>query len=63
MITGLRASNNNRSQTVLAFFLSAAELYGLPSRMRGDHGIENIWVAAFMEFARGASRGSYIWGR
>ncbi|KAF8823653.1 hypothetical protein HHX47_DHR9000419 [Lentinula edodes] len=62
LITGLRASNNNRGQTVLSLFLSAAEKYQLPSRVRGDHGIENIWVAAFMEHARGEGRGSYIWG-
>ncbi len=63
MVTGLRASNNNRGQTVLSLFMEAAGRYGLPSRLRGDHGIENVWVAAFIEHARGVKRGSYIWGR
>ncbi|KIO19209.1 hypothetical protein M407DRAFT_48023, partial [Tulasnella calospora MUT 4182] len=31
--------------------------------VRGDHGTENIEVAAFMEEYRGQGRGSYIWGR
>lgn len=63
MITGMRAVNNNRRETVLSLFMSAANLYGVPSRVRGDHGNENVWVAGFMEHARGAGRGSYIWGR
>lgn len=63
MITGLRASNNNRGETVLSLFLAAADQYGIPSRLRGDHGVENIWAAAFMEHVRGEGRGSYIWGR
>ena len=45
-ITGLRASNNNTGQTVLSVFLQAAEEYGVPNRLRGDHGVENILVAA-----------------
>lgn len=31
--------------------------------MRGDHGVENLMVAAFMEAQMGMRRGSYIWGR
>ena len=63
LITGLRASNNNRSDTVLDLFLHAILLYGVPSRLRGDHGTENISVATWMEENRGVRRGSYIWGR
>jgi len=63
LITGLRASDNNMGDTVLDIFLSAAEVYGVPSRLRGDHGTENIVVATWMEEHRGARRGSYIWGR
>ncbi|KAL0059103.1 hypothetical protein AAF712_014174 [Marasmius tenuissimus] len=63
MITALRASNNNTSSTVLLLFWAACAIYGVPDRLRGDHGVENVWVAAFMEFARGYGRGSYLWGR
>ncbi|KAF8154326.1 hypothetical protein K438DRAFT_1910178 [Mycena galopus ATCC 62051] len=31
--------------------------------MRGDHGAENLYVAAWMENHCGTHRGSYIWGR
>ncbi|KAG8941496.1 hypothetical protein FRC03_004468 [Tulasnella sp. 419] len=63
LITGLRASNNNRGSTVLDLFLRASGSYGVPSRLRGDHGVENIQVAAWMELHKGPGRGSYIWGR
>lgn len=63
LVTGIRASNNNRAQTVLDLFNDIVEVFGMPSRGRGDHGIENLLVAACMEAARGVERGSYIWGR
>ena len=63
LITSLRASNNNRADTVLDIFLDGASQWGLPSRVRGDHGVENLQVAAYMEYYRGERRGSYIWGR
>ena len=63
LIVGLRASDNNTADTVLELFLDAARVYGVPSRMRGDHGAENLYVAAWMESRRGSRRGSYIWGR
>lgn len=63
LVTGLRASNNNRAATVLDVFREAAERYRVPSRLRGDHGTENLQVAEFMETYRGVRRGSYIWGR
>ena len=50
-------------ETVLNLFLSAVNIYGIPSRVRGDHGVENIRIAAWMEAFRGERRGSYIWGR
>ncbi|KAF8717155.1 hypothetical protein AX14_012207 [Amanita brunnescens Koide BX004] len=62
-ITGIRCSMNNRASTVLDVFLNAVAKHGLPSRVRGDHGTENVRVAAYMMQERGDNRGSYIWGR
>ena len=63
MITGLHASDNNTGQTVLDVFQQAASVYGVPNHLWGDHGVENILVAAWMEEFHVTQRGSYIWGR
>lgn len=60
---GMRASNNNRAQTVLDLFDSIAAVHGYPSRARGDYGTENVLVANRMNEVRGLRRGSYIYGR
>ena len=44
----LHASNNNRSQTVLKLFLQAVRTFGLPSRVRADHGTENVLVEEYL---------------
>ncbi|KAJ8521328.1 hypothetical protein ONZ45_g1958 [Pleurotus djamor] len=63
LVTGIQANDNNRARTVLDLFESAISVHGTPSRVRGDHGVENVEVAAYMEWAYGRDRGSYIWGR
>lgn len=63
LITCMKAHDNNRALTVLELFKTGIERYGVPSRVRGDHGVENLQVAALMEEIRGVGRGSYIWGR
>jgi hypothetical protein len=62
-VVGLRAHNNNRAATVLRFFSQIISVHGCPSRVRGDHGVENGQVADYMEERMGPNRGSYIWGR
>ena len=63
LITFLRAADNNNSTTVLHSFLRAASQYDVPSRVRCDHGGENILVGMFMLRYRGCSRGSILTGR
>jgi hypothetical protein len=62
-VTGVRVSNNNRSETVLNLFMEVVNNHGVPSRIRGDYGTENVLVAEWMEETMGVGRGSYIWGR
>ena len=63
LITAVCAHNNNRAETVFQLFYEAIEQHGCPSRVRGDHGVENLLVVEFMEISFGVERGSYIWGR
>ncbi len=63
LITYLRCSNNNRAETVTECFLKATHEYGIPSRIRSDHGGENTGIWRFMEEVRGTNRHSYIAGR
>jgi hypothetical protein len=63
LVVFLTISDNNRSDTVLELFRNAACKFGLPSRVRGDRGVENFGVRDYMEHSRGANRGSFIAGK
>ncbi|THH19575.1 hypothetical protein EW146_g1603 [Bondarzewia mesenterica] len=63
LVVAIHVNNNNCSTTVLDLFLSAIPDHEIPSRVRGDHGMENVKVAEWMEQNRGTGRGSYIWGQ
>ena len=56
----LRASTNNKAKTVLTIFMEATEKFGLPQQVRGDQGVENVYVAWFSNPYRCPGRGSYI---
>lgn len=59
----LSCENNNRASTVLSLFWTGVQQFGLPSRVRSDHGRENIGVARFMLERRGIHRHSFLTGR
>ncbi len=62
LITYLNCNTDNCASTVLSQFIQATILYGLPSRVRSDHGGENIQVAFFMNLVLGLQRRSHITG-
>ena len=53
-----------KQKLYLHFFLQWVAAHGLPSRIRGDHGVENVEVAWYMfnHPSRGPDQGSYITG-
>ena len=63
VIVFLRCTTSNRSEEVLTPFVNACQQYGLPSRVRSDHGGENFLVGVLMNVLRGSRRGSFITGR
>ncbi|XP_077057346.1 uncharacterized protein LOC143710231 [Siphateles boraxobius] len=62
LITYLNCNTNNCASTVLSQFIQATCLYGLPSRVRSDHGGENLQVALFINLVQGLQRRSHITG-
>lgn len=59
----LQCLNNNRALSVLELFCTGVRSFGLPLRVRCDHGTENTEVARYMLERRGLNRGSVITGR
>ncbi|KAA0724141.1 hypothetical protein E1301_Tti020079 [Triplophysa tibetana] len=63
LVVFLKASDNNRSNTVFDSFVEAIGKHGLPSKVRCDFGGENNGVCLFMNVFRGSNRGSALRGR
>ena len=61
-ITYIRCANNNRAQTVLELFTEAVSHFGLPDRVRSDHGGKNIDVWRYMLAAHNNDQSSVITG-
>ncbi|SJL06539.1 uncharacterized protein ARMOST_09880 [Armillaria ostoyae] len=38
-------------------------VWGVPIRLRGDHGVENLYATQWMENYRGVLTNAYLWGR
>ena len=62
LVVYLRASTNNRVDTVFSYFQEAPAMYNVPSRVRSDLGMENYEVGRFVLETRGLNRGSIITG-
>ena len=61
MITYLQCSDKNQAHSS-QFVLNACRAYSIPSRIRTDHGTENVEVAKWMLETRGLNRRSVITG-
>ena len=48
---------------MLQYFEEGVQEFGIPSRVHGDQGMENVDVARYMIINRGSDRGSFIAGR
>ncbi|CAL8242155.1 unnamed protein product [Merluccius merluccius] len=59
----LNAATNNKAATAFSFFMRSTQLHGLPSRVRGDQGVENVDIAHYMFATRGTGRASFISGK
>lgn len=58
----MRCSSDNKCTTVYELFERAVHAYDVPSRVRTDHGLENVRVAEYMLRTRGLGRESIITG-
>ena len=58
----LTSSDNNKACTHLESFLLGTIAYQVPSRVRGDHGGENVLIADWMLANVGANRHSFLTG-
>ncbi len=63
LVTRIQASNNNRGTMVLLLFHRCRSKHGTPSRLRGDHGTENLCIVEWMLENRGLGCGLYIFGQ
>ena len=53
LIMFLKFTDNNISETLLQCCLSGVDKFGIPSRVRSDKGMENVFIADFMLSKKG----------
>lgn len=63
LIVYIKCNNSMTAANVIPYFALAVAEYGVPSRVRSDHGYENYFVALLMNSLRGLGRGSHITGK
>ncbi|XP_021346964.1 uncharacterized protein LOC110446246 isoform X2 [Mizuhopecten yessoensis] len=63
LVLYLSCSNNNKSLTVLEKFVVACKQYGVPGKVRCDHGREHIDIGMFMNIVNGLYANSFLTGR
>ena len=63
LISQLHLSTDNKASSALLTFIKSVKEYGIPSRIRLDHGSEFNHVEVFMNMLNGDDRGSVIRGR
>ncbi len=49
VVPNIRASNSNRPYIVLMVFVDVMRVWGVSICLHGDHGVENIYAAQWME--------------
>ncbi|XP_034072352.1 uncharacterized protein LOC117546278 isoform X1 [Gymnodraco acuticeps] len=63
LVTFINCGTDNTALTVLTHFVRATCRYGLPSRVRSDHGGENTLVALLMNLLQGNGEVRHITGQ
>ena len=53
MVASLVCGSDNRVETALKAFLSGVKVLGLPAKVRGDWGTENVATAEYMQAQQG----------
>ena len=59
----LKCATNNQSETVLENFMEAFQCFHVPTRIRTDHGTENVAVARAVLEIKGAETNPVLTGR
>ena len=59
-IVYIKCFSNNRAGTILQCFMDGIQEFGIPLRVRGDRGAEDVNVARFMIDQKELSRGSFM---